>query len=149
MYHQGTNVLSFQGDLRGRWWFIFICYRALDDTDTFERITTAIGQRLHGAALVVVHNFNTNLTTLEGSSRREEILAVTTAARLEGMSAHFLLRRKYWVRDRKMWCMHHLGREVCSRTDYLLVTNSRLLRNVFCLGTPAQSRLFHSSGVPP
>ena len=46
------------------------------------------------------------------------------------MTAHFLLRKRPWGRERRTWSMLREGRVVRSRTDYLLGTDRSLFRNV-------------------
>ena len=50
----------------------------------------------------------------------EEITASLTTEELYYMSAHFLLLWRSWCRYRMTWSMVHEGREVSSRTDYIL-----------------------------
>ena len=49
---------------------------------------------------------------------------------LEDMSDHFLPRHKLWLKEDCTWVMHRSVREVRSRTDYILVTDSRLFQNI-------------------
>ena len=46
------------------------------------------------------------------------------------MARHFLPRESRWCQDRRTLGMLQKGREVRSRTDYILGTDSRLFRNV-------------------
>ena len=46
------------------------------------------------------------------------------------MAQHFLPRERRWCRDRRTWGMLQRGREVRSRTDYILGTDCRLFGNV-------------------
>ena len=50
---------------------------------------------------------------------------------LEDMLAHFLPRGRPWCRDGRMWSMIREGREVRSRTDYILGTDCRLFGNIY------------------
>ena len=43
---------------------------------------------------------------------------------------HFLPRERRWCRDRRTWGMLRNGREVRSRTDYIMGTDRCLFRNV-------------------
>ena len=52
------------------------------------------------------------------------------AAGLEDMSAHFPLWWRPWFRDGSTCIMVRLGRDVQSRTDYILGTDRSLFRNV-------------------
>ena len=49
---------------------------------------------------------------------------------LEDMSGHFLQRQKPWLTAGQTWDMERGGREVRSRTNYILGTDSCLLQNV-------------------
>ena len=49
---------------------------------------------------------------------------------LEDMSGHFLPWHKPWLKDRRTWDMYQGGREVRSRTEYILGTDRRLFQNV-------------------
>ena len=60
----------------------------------------------------------------------EEIAAALTTEGLEDMSAHFLLCRHSWFQDGRAWRMVRAGREVMSRTDYILGTDCCLFWNV-------------------
>ena len=114
----------------GNWWFIVGCYIAPNNVATINRVVTAIGKRPCGDALLVSWEFNTYIATSEGSNQKEEIVVANATTRLEVMSAYFLLYRKYWAWDGRIWCMLRLGREVRSRTDYIMGTDIRLFRNV-------------------
>ena len=70
------------------------------------------------------------LSDPEGYRRVEEISAALTTAGLEDISEHFLPRRCPWCRDGRMWSMVWAGRDVRSRTDYILGTDRRLFWNV-------------------
>ena len=73
---------------------------------------------------------NANLYQPKGHWREDEIAAALTALGLEDISSHFLLRRCPWYWDGSTWKMVLLGREVQSRTDYILGTDRRLFSNV-------------------
>ena len=49
---------------------------------------------------------------------------------LKDMPAHLLMRRRVWCWDRRTWSMILVGREMRSRTDYILGTDRRLFWNV-------------------
>ena len=51
-------------------------------------------------------------------------------AGLKDMLAHFLQQHHPWYRDGRAWSMVRVGREVRSRTDYILGKNCCLFRNV-------------------
>ena len=59
-----------------------------------------------------------------------EIAAAIMEAGLEDMAAHFLPRKRKWVRERRTWAMVRGGKAVRSRTDYILGTEHSLFRNV-------------------
>ena len=46
------------------------------------------------------------------------------------MSRNFLPWHNLWLKDRRTWAMHQGGREVCSRTNYILGTESCLFHNI-------------------
>ena len=46
------------------------------------------------------------------------------------MSAHFLPRHKPWFRYGRTWNILRGGREIRSRTDYILGTDRRLIQNM-------------------
>ena len=62
-------------------------------------------------------DFNTDLEASEGGYHREDISADVVTAKLEDISAHFILRRKYWAWDRRPWIVCCQGKEVRSWTD--------------------------------
>ena len=126
----GLNVLSFQASSRGIWWIIVGCYLDPGGATNIERVINYTTSFPCGSALLLSGYFDTNLTTPEGSSRREYIMAAIAAARLEDMSTHFFLCRKPWLWYRGTCCMLCLEREGRSQTNYIMVTDSRLLRNV-------------------
>ena len=80
--------------------------------------------------MIVVGDFNTKLLGLEGYRREEEIVSTLAMKGLEDMSAHFLQRRRSWRRDGRTWCMIRAGREVRSRTDYIVGKDRRMFRNL-------------------
>ena len=82
------------------------------------------------AKLLAEGDFNANLADPEGDRRREDIAAVMATEGLEDMSTHFLPRWRPWRWDRRTWSMIKEGREVRSRTDYILGTDLRLFGNV-------------------
>ena len=49
---------------------------------------------------------------------------------IENIPDHFLPRRHTWFHDRMTWIMVRAGREVWSRTDYILGMYSRLFGNM-------------------
>ena len=75
-------------------------------------------------------DFNVNIAAPEGDWRAEDIATDLATEGLEDMALHFLPREKRWCWDRRTWGMLRKGREVRSRTDYILGTDRRLFRNV-------------------
>ena len=71
-----------------------------------------------------------DLAKPEGSRREEDIAAALAVAVLEDILAHFLPRRFHWCWYGSMWIMVRLGRELRSRTYYILGVYYRLFRNV-------------------
>ena len=106
------------------------CYFAPNDTSAIESFVAALKERPRGAELLVVGDFNVNLADPEGYQRVEYIAAAMATEGLEYMLTHFLLRRSSWFRDGRTWIMIWEGREVLSRTDYILGTDFRLFGNV-------------------
>ena len=60
-----------------------------DDASTVEEVVAAISQQPQGDALMVVGDFNTDLSALEGRVRDEEITADMAESGLEDMIRHF------------------------------------------------------------
>ena len=111
-------------------WYIVGCYLSPDNTSKIESVIAALKERPQGAELLVVGYFNDNLSKPDGNQRGEDILAALAAEDLEDMSAHFLPLRSSWLWDRRTWIMIPEGREVRSRTDYIMGTGRRLFWNV-------------------
>ena len=84
----GTNVLRFEVVSGRRRWYIIGCYLDLDDSQTIERVVTALGDQPKGTALVVAGDLNTNMGEVECDRRGAEISAAITEAGLEDMAAH-------------------------------------------------------------
>ena len=72
---------------------------------TIEDVVAAIRRWPQGVKLLLAKDFNVDLTKLYGSAHMEDIAAAFVTNRLEDMSAHFLPRRKYWLRDGRTWSM--------------------------------------------
>ena len=125
-----TNVISFQLATGARRWYIVGCYLAPDDTLTIERVVEVLRARPKGADLLVAGDLNTNLASPEGDWIGEDIAATIATEGLEDMAQHFIPRVRRWCRDRRTWEMLRRGREVRSRTDYILGTDRRLFGNV-------------------
>ena len=111
-----------------RRWYIVGCYLSPDGTSTIEWVVEALRERPTGAELLVAGNMNINLAEPEGDRGEENIAATLATEGLEDMAAHFLPRRRRWCRDGRTWSMIREGREVRSRTDYILGTDHCLFR---------------------
>ena len=103
---------------------------ASEDASKIEDVIAAISQKSQGVALLVVGNFNANLVAPEVRAKDGEIASAISALGLEYLSGNFLPCHKPWLRDGRMWCMRCRGREVRSRTDYILGTYRYLLQNL-------------------
>ena len=66
----------------------------------------------------------------EGERREENIAATLATEGLEDMAPHLLPQRRRWFRGSRTRCMLRKGREVRSRTDYILGTDRHLFDNV-------------------
>ena len=97
---------------------------------TVERVIKAIRSRPWGAELLVAGYFNVDLATPEGDRRAEDITTTLATEGLEDMARHFLPQDSRWCQDQRKWGMFLKGREVRSRTDYILGTDRCLFRNV-------------------
>ena len=142
----GTNILRFQVVSGGRHWFISGCYLPPDNAVTTKRVIEVIGQHTRKTALLLDGDFKTELAAPEGSSCVEDIVAAISTARMEDISARFLLCRKSWVQDGRMWNVRLQGREVRSWTDQLLETDSRLFRKASVGGPCHNSDHFMALG---
>ena len=96
-------------------------------TTTIEQVQQAIDHRPTGVELIVMGDLNVDLDDPEGSERDETIAAAMAAEGLEDMSLHFRGRRG---RGGHTLSMVRLGREVTSKTDYMLGVDRRSFRNV-------------------
>ena len=65
-----------------------------------------------------------------GGGGSDEYLPRAAAEGLEDMVRRFQPRERRWCRDRRTWGLIRKGREVRSRTDYILGADRRLFRNV-------------------
>ena len=125
----GPNVIGFQLATGERRWYIVGCYLAPDDTSTIERVVEALQSRPRGAELLVARDFNVNLATPEGDRRAEDIDTTLATEGLEDTAKNFLPRESRWCWDWRTWGVLRKGREVRSRTDYILGTDRRIFRN--------------------
>ena len=105
-------------------------YIAPEYTDTMERVVEAIWRKPRGAEVMVAGDFNEDIAEPEGDQQAEDIATDIATAGLEDMAWHFVPQEKRWYRDRRTWGMRRKGKEVRSRTDYILGTDRRLFRNV-------------------
>ena len=71
-----------------------------------------------------------DLEDSESDRRGTDIAAAMTEAGVEDMTAHYLLSKRRWGREKRTWSMVREGKVVRSRTDYLLGTDRSLFRNV-------------------
>ena len=126
----GPNNIRFQIMTGARRWYIVGVYLAPDKTETMERVSEAIRSRPRRAELLVAGDFNADLATPEGERRLEGIVTSLATQGLEDMASHFLPRERRLFWDCRTWGMLRKGREVRSQMDYILGTNSRLIRNV-------------------
>ena len=124
------NVIGFQLATGARQWYIVGCYLAPDDTSTMERVVKVLRSRPRVAELLVAGDLNANLAAPEGDRRAEGIAATLATEGLEDMAQHFLPQESRWCRDQRTWGVLRNGREVQSRTDYILGTDRRLFSNV-------------------
>ena len=99
LHTYGANVVSFQMASGDRQWYIVGRYLDPEDASITEYVVLAIGKRPLGAALLVVGDFNTNLSKPEGRDKYEGIAAALTKEGLEDMSSHFLPRNSMWLKD--------------------------------------------------
>ena len=120
------KVIGFQLAAGERRWYIVGCYLAPNNTSTIESVIAALKERPRGAKLFVAGYFNVNLAEPEGDWRGEDIAAAMATEVMEDKSAHFLLPRRLWCQDGRMWSMIWEGREVRYRIDYILGTYLRL-----------------------
>ena len=80
-------------------------------------------ERPRGTELIVSGELNADLERTGGRGQDKDITAVVATAGLEDLSEHFLPQWRPWCRGRREWAMVQLGREVRSRTDYILGSN--------------------------
>ena len=129
----GTNVVRFQLMTRERQWYIVGCYLSPDDTLTIDCFLVAVRKRPRCSELLVAGNFNSNLTGPEGAERDKEVLADPAAAGLEDILEKFHTYLCPWYQENGIWIMLGIGREVRSRTDYILETERCLFKNMSVL----------------
>ena len=89
-----------------------------------------MGQKPPGAELMVAGDFNVDIMSPERNKMAENIATDLATAGVEDMAQHFMPQRRQWSRDRRTWDMQRKGQVVRSRTDYILGTDRRLLKNV-------------------
>ena len=64
--------------------------------------------------------FNAYLARSKGAERDKDIELVLEAAKLEDLLVHFPTHQCLWCQYGRTWIMVRLGREVWSRTDYII-----------------------------
>ena len=106
------------------------CYFDPDDPSTIESVIAALKDRPRGDKLLVAGDFNVKLSEPEGDRRGEDIAEALVTEELKDMLEHFLPRRRSCCQDGRTWIMIQTGREVRSRTDYILGTDHGLFWNV-------------------
>ena len=79
-----------------------------------------MSERSRGTKLIVPGGLNVDLERTGVRGRYKDIAVVVATAGLEVLSEHFLPQRRIWCRDRRTLAMVRQGREVSSRTDYIL-----------------------------
>ena len=80
--------------------------------------------------MLVAGDMKTDLAAPEGDRKGEDIAADWATKGLKDMSAQFLQRWPPRCWDGRTWSMLLKGREVRSRTNYILGTDHRLFGNV-------------------
>ena len=90
----------------------------------------SISQFHQGVGLMVVGDFNIDLTNLEVNIRDKEIMSSLATARMEDTGDHFLPKCKPCSRGRRMWSMICGGREVQSYIYYLIGKELRMFQNM-------------------
>ena len=74
--------------------------------------------------------FKVDLERTGGRGRDKEIAVAVATAGLEDIVGHFLLQRRAWCKDRRMWETVRKGRVLQSWTDYTLGYDCRIFQNV-------------------
>ena len=87
-------------------------------------------QHPYVSKLLVAVKFNADITGPEGSERYEEIYVALAMVGLKDILEHFLLLRRPWAQEFRMWSMVHMGRKVRYQKHYILETDFRIFRNV-------------------
>ena len=80
--------------------------------------------------MLVAGDLTINSAAPEGDRREEEIAATFATEGLEYTAPHFLPRQHRWCCYRRTWGMLRKGRDVWSRTDYILGTDRHIFGNV-------------------
>ena len=126
----GVNVISFQLVKGRKGWHAVGCYIVPIGASAIEDVTAAIRDQPLGAELLVSGDLNANLAEPEGTPQGETIVDDLVVVGLMDMGIHFLPWRKPWLQDGCKYSMQRDGREVRSRTDYILGTDHRLFRDL-------------------
>ena len=87
-------------------------------------------ERPRGTELVSAGDLNADLERTGGRGRDKDITAVVATVGLEDLSEHFLPQWCPWCRGKRAWAVVQLGREVRSRTDYILGSDRQIIQNV-------------------
>ena len=95
-----------------------------------ESVVAALEERPRSAKLMKAGDLNVKLSDVEGDRREEEIVEALTTEGMGDMLTHFLPLRRPLCWDGRTWIMVQAGREVRSRTDYILGTDRCLFWNV-------------------
>ena len=97
----GLNVVSIQIAMGNRRWFIVVYYLAPDAPPSIDHVVGAMGKLSRGDEIVVVGDFNAEISEMEGNIRDEVIAEAIEYAFLEDIYSHFFPRRIPWERDGK------------------------------------------------
>ena len=118
-----------------RWrWHVVGCCISPRDASPIEGVAVSIRDQPYGDDLLVVGNLNSNIAEPEGTPWGGAIVDELAAAGLKDMVLRFLTRCKPWLQDRCTWGMRRDGKEVRSRTVYIIVTDRRLFQDVAVRG---------------
>ena len=83
-----------------------------------------------GTELIVAGDFNVDLEKTDSRGRDKEIEAAVATEGLEDLAGHYLIQRREWCKDQRMWAVVRYGMEVRSRTDYTLGYDRQIFHNV-------------------
>ena len=80
-------------------------------------------------------NFNFDLAVTVRNARDKEIAAALATVGMEDLSYGFLPWSKQWLRYGYMWIMLHRGWKMRCQTNYILVTDCRMLQKMLAWDT--------------